>query len=531
MILFKKLFQNISLITLALISTNTDAQCYKAYSYCGSTACMEIDYKSGDTLSHGGRDYILNNVSWSHYAPNPSIPIAWTQLPTTCSTSKPGLYDTKLRANYCTTSMPIGRASSDGNDAFLSARGFVFGTTPNPNLNDDDVLLDAGNSLGDEYEGLMEDLTPETTYFVRSYATNSQGTTYGTEVEFKTRKTSECVADCDLACDFTTPGLLNPSVIELNTTYSIIGIEDTMCITEDRSYSGSTVRGMLKVCNGATLTISGTMSVETVEQGNGQRGQIVYEGCNERINGTGSYKGSKYYGTLGNPSDHDPKQMISYCKSTCDESNRSQFVNVENVIHLWSATCRPTTTLLNPLPVELISFKASLENNGALLEWVTGSEINNSHFDVEISNDGVNWTTIGIVQGSGNSNQPINYSFSSNQTDEGIHYFRLKQIDFDGSFAYSNVKFVSFTEGSKPKGFIAFQNSNNQVEIQAKFNGMGEALLYDSRGKLIEFKTFISTNNSGTNIKFNTVDLAEGVYFVKIKSGNALLGDKVQIIK
>ena len=60
---------------------------------------------------------------------------------------------------------------------------------------------------------------------------------------------------------------------------------------------------------------------------------------------------------------------------------------------------------------------------------------------------------------------------------------------------------------------------------------MGEALLYDSRGKLIEFKTFISTNNSGTNIKFNTVDLAEGVYFVKIKSGNALLGDKVQIIK
>lgn len=527
----KNILHFIILGTLFLFPKQSISQCYITYDYgCSpSPGCHQIQYGLGDTVSYGGFDYVLTNVNWISTAP-PFVPSAWSKMTTTCSTGKPGLYETKLRARYCTSAMPVGRASSNGNDALLSARGFVYGTSPSPNLNDDNVLLDAGNSIGDEYEGLIEDLTPETTYYVRSYATNSQGTTYGTEIEFKTRKSIECVSDCYLACDITDSKWLDPTATEWsNPSFSNIAIDDTVCITQDVNITGNIVLyGMFKMCNNATVTLTGSIDVQTKTASNpSYRGQVVYEGCNEIFAGIGSYSGEY----LNPPGIDDPLQMISYC-STCDENDKSQFFGPSVATAYWtSATCRPTTTLLNPLPVELISFKASLANNGAILEWVTGSEINNSHFDVEISNDGVNWTTIGIVQGSGDSNQPINYSFSSNQTDGGIHYFRLKQIDFDGSFAYSNVKYVSFTEGSKPKGFIAFQNSNNQVEIQAKFNGMGEALLYDSRGKLIEFKTFISTNNSGTNIKFNTVDLAEGVYFVKIKSGNALLGDKVQIIK
>ena len=380
----------------------------------------------------------------------------------------------------------------------------------------------------------MENLTPETDYYVRTYAENSEGRTYGTQASFTTRATSECVTGCELACDMTTPGLYNPTNSELETTYSTIGVEDTICITENRSYAGNNVNGMLKVCNGAILTISGAMVVYTSENGPGFNGQVVYEGCNEKIEGAGSYSGSKYAGTLGNPEDHDPKQMISYC-GLCDEGERSQFIELNGgdlSTFLWSATCRPTTTLLVPLPVELISFSANIHEEGVLLEWSTGAEINNSHFEIELSFDGVNWFKIGLVEGSGNSTQNIDYKFLDNSASEGLQYYRLRQVDFDNSFQYSTVKHVSFDkENDKPTSFIAFQNQNNQVEVQAKFNGMGEAYLIDTRGRIVETQTFVSTNKNGTKLTFQNTSLANGVYFVKIKSGNALLGQKVQILK
>ena len=112
-----------------------------------------------------------------------------------------------------------------------------------------------------------------------------------------------------------------------------------------------------------------------------------------------------------------------------------------------------------------------------------------------------------------------------------MHYYRLKQVDFNGTEAYSNVKYLSFDEASKPKSFVAYQNQNNKIEIQAIFNGMGDAFLIDTRGRVIEHLTFISTEKRGLELEFQTTNLSEGVYFVKIKSGNALLGQKVQIIK
>ena len=516
----------ITVLLLGLLlsfSKETSAQCSNPAWNSANT------YSAGDIVSNGGSDWTAGGTA-NQYFWEPSSgagSFGWTILSVTCAgPSAPFVDATLVRANYCTTSFGIGRISSDG-DATITRRGFVYGTSSLPTIENDLVLVDASTAVGDEFEGLMENLTPETDYYVRTYAENTEGITYGTQATFTTKATSDCVADCDLACDVTTPGLYNPSVAALNTTYSTIGVGDTLCITEDRTYSGNVVRGMLKVCNGATLTISGSMNVQTSENGPGFNGQIVYEGCNETINGAGAYQGDKISGTID---DVDVKQMISYC-GTCDENDQSQFINLDdqNQIHLWGATCRPTSTLL--LPVELISFSASLHEQGVLLEWSTGSEINNSHFEIESSYDGVNWFKIGISQGAGNSIETNNYSFIDNSAQEGSLYYRLKQVDFDRTAHYSNIKYFSFDESQKQKGFIAFQNSNDQIEIQAKFSGMGEAHLIDTRGRIVEIQTFISTNKSGTKLTFNTTDLATGVYFVKIKSGNALLGEKVQVVK
>jgi len=483
---------------------------------------------AGDICSYDDKDWQLGSTGQGFREPGSQIGSPyWVEISDPCTgLTKPSVEATLVRANYCTTSFGIGEISSNGG-ATITRRGFVYGTTSLPTIENDLVLVDASTAVGDEFEGLMDNLTPETDYYVRTYAENTEGITYGTQAAFTTRATSDCVADCDLACDMSDSKWLDPDSTEWTTTaFKTIGIDDTVCITQDVNITSSIILyGMFKMCNNATVTLTGGIDVQTKTLTNPNfRGQVVYEGCNEIFDGIGSYTGEY----LNPPGIYDPIQMISYC-GTCDEQDESQFFKPSVATAYWNATCRPTSTLL--LPVELIAFDVSLHEEGVLLEWLTGSETNNSHFEIESSYDGVNWFKIGISQGAGNSIETNNYSFIDNGAQKGSLYYRLKQVDFDGTSYYSNIKYFSFEESQKQKGFIAFQNSNDQIEIQAKFNGMGEALLVDARGRIVEIRTFISTNKSGTQLTFNSTDLATGVYFVKIKSGNALLGEKVQVLK
>lgn len=522
MIFLKKL-SLIAIIALSIFfPKNSFAQCLNPTWNAGGS------YSTGDIVSDDGKDW--EAIPSGQYFRRPSGVwghVGWTEVSNPCASITPPIVAaTEVRATYCTTSFGVGTITGHGG-ATITARGFVFGLSPGPTLNDDAVLLDAGTGIGDEFEGLMDDLTPETEYYIRTYATNSEGTTYGTETSFTTRATSDCVSECVLACDMTDANLLDPTATEWSSTaFATITKDDTICVTQDVTISGTiSLQGMLKICNGAQITLSGSIDVEREFSGNPEFiGQVVYEGCDEIFDGNGSYTG-EWTG-----SENDPKQMISYC-ATCADNDQSQFFKPTVSTAFWGATCRPTSTLVTPLPVELTQFTTESHKDGVALNWTTSSEINNSHFEIELSYDGVSWYTIGIVQGAGNSMEINNYQFIDNQIGSGIQYYRLKQVDFDGTEAYSNVNYFSFDDASKPTSFIAYQNQNNKVEIQAVFNGMGEAFLIDTRGRIIEHLTFISTDKGGLQLEFQATNLSEGVYFVKIKSTNALLGQKVQIIK
>ena len=96
------------------------------------------------------------------------------------------------------------------------------------------------------------------------------------------------------------------------------------------------------------------------------------------------------------------------------------------------------------LPVELTGFRAYAEQDQAILEWETAQEIQNDHFLVERSTDLRHFQTIGQVDGQGNSNLPVKYRFVDTQPRPGINYYRLRQVDFDGSFKFSDVETVTF---------------------------------------------------------------------------------------
>ena len=97
------------------------------------------------------------------------------------------------------------------------------------------------------------------------------------------------------------------------------------------------------------------------------------------------------------------------------------------------------------LPVNLLTFTAEVINNkDALIKWSTLSEKNNNKFLIEKSTDGINFITIGSLNGAGNSSDILTYSFVDSNPSLKINYYRLKQIDFNGSFEYSKIRSVSF---------------------------------------------------------------------------------------
>lgn len=86
-----------------------------------------------------------------------------------------------------------------------------------------------------------------------------------------------------------------------------------------------------------------------------------------------------------------------------------------------------------PLPVEMLEFAVKLSNGAAVLNWRTGSELNNDYFEVQRSTDQESFETIGIVQGSGTTSRPIDYTFTDAEPLSGPSYYRLNQVDYDGA--------------------------------------------------------------------------------------------------
>ncbi|MDA3910459.1 MAG: T9SS type A sorting domain-containing protein [Bacteroidales bacterium] len=157
------------------------------------------------------------------------------------------------------------------------------------------------------------------------------------------------------------------------------------------------------------------------------------------------------------------------------------------------------------LPVELIHFSAKEAQDAIKLEWITASEKNNDFFALERSFDGIDFTTIDIIPGNGNSNTTINYDFLDKSPVNGMNYYRLKQTDFDGKFEYSEVIYSEFN--SKPTINI-FPNPA-KTYVQLEIEGMA-AISY----KIIDLngRTLLSDNIYDTHQRINLENIPAGSY-------------------
>lgn len=98
------------------------------------------------------------------------------------------------------------------------------------------------------------------------------------------------------------------------------------------------------------------------------------------------------------------------------------------------------------LPIALIDFSAENKNRDNILYWQTASELNNGYFIVEHSMDGTHFSSIGQLKGSGNTITAQHYSFVHEHVSNGIHYYRLRQVDYNGQYSYSPIISVSVSK-------------------------------------------------------------------------------------
>ena len=175
------------------------------------------------------------------------------------------------------------------------------------------------------------------------------------------------------------------------------------------------------------------------------------------------------------------------------------------------------------VPVRLISFTAKKQGTTALLNWATSMELNSSRFDIEKSADGHVFTKSGTVQAQGNSNTLTDYSFTDNAPFKGTNYYRLKVIDIDGTYEYSDIKKVEFNTGAVEA--VAYPNPVTNTLYIKNLHGNNVMELINTDGKVIKTLT---TSSPTKDIDMST--LSKGVYLLKITEGNAL-STVIKVIK
>jgi len=185
------------------------------------------------------------------------------------------------------------------------------------------------------------------------------------------------------------------------------------------------------------------------------------------------------------------------------------------------------------LPVELLAFTAKMVENQATLAWKTATETNNAGFEIQHSTDGKVFEKIGWLDGKGTTVETQEYTFVDEKAAPGQNYYRLKQMDTDGVYAFSEIISLALKSEKIVVTADFFPNPAQhtaQITLTAEEEGDVTITLYDSFGKTTQTSTQKLT--TGTNQLFlHVADLPKGSYFAKIQAGEQVLYRKLIVAK
>jgi len=198
------------------------------------------------------------------------------------------------------------------------------------------------------------------------------------------------------------------------------------------------------------------------------------------------------------------------------------------VSHFSNLAVTSKTSGVTIIPIELSSFSAIVVSDKINLMWTTLSETNNSGFQIERSPDGENFVSIAFVEGHGTSTIERNYQYIDDEVNAGVYYYRLRQIDFNGSYEYSDA--VKVVIGVPDKFYLSQNypnpfNPETEIKYQLPAASSVNIKVYNIIGQ--EIKTLFSGHQSAGyySVKWNGTNnqgmkVASGIYIYKMEAGS-----------
>lgn len=187
------------------------------------------------------------------------------------------------------------------------------------------------------------------------------------------------------------------------------------------------------------------------------------------------------------------------------------------------------------LPVELVQFNVEARTYTVELNWQTASEENNKGFEIQRSHDGIDFEVIGFVEGNGTIFEYSNYSFIDRNPINGTNYYRLRQIDFNGDFDYSQIEAVEFTKVNPSTSLTGFLISPNPAKDFIKLNISFEipvefsVKITDVTGRIMETRYF--KNTAGKEMIFDLNNFSTGTYFMQAVFQGKVITKRFSVIK
>jgi hypothetical protein len=429
-----------------------------------------------------------------------------------------------------------GNVTADGGPT-VTERGVVYSTGyTDPSIGQIGTIQDANGSGTGAYNKSIGSLSVNKYYYVRAYATNSMGISYGAMQWFMTPNAALTFSDGSGFTQSVTP----------NSTDQVLG---RFQLTADGSGSTFTAAGIklngtrtglsnFKLWSSTNATFesgSDTQIGSTVAADPGDGNSITFSSFSSAVSTSGIY----YF-------------LTADVAAAATGTVQGVLVNNSSItLNSGALTGTITNAVLSngtsPLPVELVSFTAKASSLNTTLTWKTATEINNYGFEVErriVDNQnlslpspnrgGLGWGSIGFVAGSGTSNTEHTYSYSDANISSGTYAYRLKQIDNSGTFKYSNEAEVTIsvpkvlTLANYPNPF----NPTTTLSFTLAQDGFTTLKIYNVLGK--EVATLVNGEMKAgiTNtVAFDASKLASGVYFSRLENNGSAQIKKLVLMK
>ena len=177
-----------------------------------------------------------------------------------------------------------------------------------------------------------------------------------------------------------------------------------------------------------------------------------------------------------------------------------------------------------PLPVEWLSFDALAKGASVKLSWQTATEINNNYFTVLRSQNGLYFYPIAKIQGAGNSNEVISYSYTDNQPYTGVNYYKLRQTDFDGTKDHSQILAVKMKRETEP--YIFYSKGNIHIQLPQNTRDEYELRIHNLQGQFLLSKK-IHAMNTGSYHTIGVSDLPGKILLITLISKHHSFSEKV----